>query len=561
MSEDLRILIRAGINVGKSIKEINESVKNLEKHPSLQKIKLKLDIDNKFTQSINKFIASVSKMKKIADEQSKAVIETQNVYRELDGTVKTVTETVLKNGEIVQKTKTVHDANKKAIQDETLAARKLTDEIEEMNTANLDSIKIDKNKSGRVTGYTIKETDGYETTTTRLQPDKETLVRQSVVENFKKQREDEIKLQEKYNKEEEKLQRDHFLALQQNKKKDIEFQQSIANKQAKINDLIRRFGADNETGEKLERSIEKLKSIKFIDTSDLNNVKNYKQSLADLDIELKNIIASANTSGSHIDKLNHGFSTAITKTLLWAGAMTSLYAPLHGLQAAIDTILTVNKQLVELKRVMDEGTNFDNLLQGSIDLANELGRSITEVNESLTGFARQGFNEQQILDLTKTATLAQNISDLKAGEAMDAITAAMVVFNIEADKSLGIVDAINNVDNNFAVTSQNLAVSLQKSASAAKTFGVSMEELIGDATTIMQIQRESGSVAGNSLKTIYSRLTTMQPAIDALSNIGINIHHSNGELKTATQILDEVAIAFKDVNEETKQNTAVALAG
>lgn len=53
----------------------------------------------------------------------------------------------------------------------------------------------------------------------------------------------------------------------------------------------------------------------------------------------------------------------------------------------------------------------------------------------------------------------------------------------------------------------------------------------------------------------------MQPAIDALSNIGINIHDSNGQLKTATQILDEVAVAFQHVNEETKQNTAVALAG
>lgn len=53
----------------------------------------------------------------------------------------------------------------------------------------------------------------------------------------------------------------------------------------------------------------------------------------------------------------------------------------------------------------------------------------------------------------------------------------------------------------------------------------------------------------------------MQPAIDALTNIGISIHDSNGELKTATTILDEVAIAFKNVNEETKQNTAVTLAG
>jgi len=242
-------------------------------------------------------------------------------------------------------------------------------------------------------------------------------------------------------------------------------------------------------------------------------------------------------------------------------ATTAFYAPLRGMQQAVQTILEVDKQITELKRVMDEDTNFDNLLSGSIELAKELGRSITEVNVALTGFARQGFSESEILALTESATLAQNISELSADEAMDALTAAMTVFNIEARDSISIVDMLNEVDNSFAVTTRDLAVGMQKSASAAKTFGVSIQELTGDLTGIMQQTRESGSVAGNSLKTIYSRLTTMQPAIDALGELGINIHESNGQLKTATQILDEVALAYENVNEETKQNTAVALAG
>lgn len=53
----------------------------------------------------------------------------------------------------------------------------------------------------------------------------------------------------------------------------------------------------------------------------------------------------------------------------------------------------------------------------------------------------------------------------------------------------------------------------------------------------------------------------MQPSIDALANIGVNIHDSNGELKTATEILDEVGERWNSLSEETKQNTAVTIAG
>lgn len=127
-------------------------------------------------------------------------------------------------------------------------------------------------------------------------------------------------------------------------------------------------------------------------------------------------------------------------------AATAFYAPLRGMALAVNTILEVDKQVTELKRVMDEDTNFEEMLEGSIKLSKELGRSLIETNEALTGFARQGFSDNQTIDLTKSAVVATNISDLKTEESMDAITAAMVVFNIEASKSISIIDKINEVN-------------------------------------------------------------------------------------------------------------------
>jgi len=51
-------------------------------------------------------------------------------------------------------------------------------------------------------------------------------------------------------------------------------------------------------------------------------------------------------------------------------------------------------------------------------------------------------------------------------------------------------------DQKFAVSSNNLALSLQGAASAASASRVTIDELIGDSTAIMQVTRESGSVVG-----------------------------------------------------------------
>ena len=52
--------------------------------------------------------------------------------------------------------------------------------------------------------------------------------------------------------------------------------------------------------------------------------------------------------------------------------------------------------------------------------------------------------------------------------------------------------------NNFAISSQNIVRSIQKSVGSAKTFGVELEELIGFTTAIGETTRESGNIIGNS---------------------------------------------------------------
>lgn len=120
---------------------------------------------------------------------------------------------------------------------------------------------------------------------------------------------------------------------------------------------------------------------------------------------------------------------------------------------------------------------------------------------------------------------------------------------------------LNEIDNNFAITTKDLSDGLRKSASTAKTFGVSMSDLVGYIAAIGSTTRESGSIIGNGLKTIMSRLTTMDDASSALKSVNISIKDMEGNVRPVSDILEELAGRWGGLTDEQRQNLGVTLAG
>ena len=98
--------------------------------------------------------------------------------------------------------------------------------------------------------------------------------------------------------------------------------------------------------------------------------------------------------------------------------------------------------------------------------------------------------------LTEYATLLGNISELSVEDSSGILTAGLKAFNMEAEHGIHIVNALNEVDNNYSITTKQLAESMQRSAGTASVYGISLERLIGYTTAVGQVTRESGSVIG-----------------------------------------------------------------
>lgn len=322
----------------------------------------------------------------------------------------------------------------------------------------------------------------------------------------------------------------------------------------KAQDLKTRYGnnIDDTAIRKYLESVNKLKTS----TPRLNS------EMARLNTELRQTAANARQAQAATGGLAGAFSNAISKFSIWMGASTLFFGTFSMIREITEDIFEIDKAMTELMRVMDAPPDtFNQMLQDSIRLSNELGNNLKDVMGAVNGFARQGFSQDEIMNLTRAATVASNVSELTAEEAMDDLTGAMTQFNIEAKDSLEVVDRLNEVDNNFAVTTKDLSVGLHKAGATARTFGVTIDEVLGNLTSIISTTRESGSVVGNSLKSIYSRVTTIKAASDVLADVGVSTEDMTGNVRNVTDILDDLAGKWNTISKSQQQNIAVTVAG
>jgi TP901 family phage tail tape measure protein len=134
-------------------------------------------------------------------------------------------------------------------------------------------------------------------------------------------------------------------------------------------------------------------------------------------------------------------------------------------------IIEIDKQMTSLRRVSNGEISQDHILKESIELSERLGNTINQINAGLENFAKQGFRGDGLIAMTEAATMFSNISDMTVDEASSGITSIINGFQMLPEEAQKAVDAINEVDNNYAISSQNIVQSMQKSVGAAQTFG------------------------------------------------------------------------------------------
>lgn len=259
---------------------------------------------------------------------------------------------------------------------------------------------------------------------------------------------------------------------------------------------------------------------------------------------------------------NKGFATSIERVVKWGAAATIVYGGISYIKDAINQMAGVEEKMASLRMVMNPiTTDFDALRKSAVGFAKEYGVGVEQVLSGMKIYAQQGLDQPEVVERTKTSTLASNVSTLEAKDATEALTSAMKVFGGETDNSIRYLDAWSAVESKAAVTAGDLADAIKKAAAAGKTAGFTFDQLNGIIASIGSVTRQTGKEVGTSLRFIFRRLAA-DAGPKALKNIaGISVISDTGELRAGYDVLDELAKKWKDLSQLEKLDISQAIGG
>ena len=180
--------------------------------------------------------------------------------------------------------------------------------------------------------------------------------------------------------------------------------------------------------------------------------------------------------------------------------------------------------------------------------------------EAATTFRKSGFNDQDAATLAKVAAQYQNVADtaVSAEDAASSIVSQIRAFGEDADFATHVIDAYNEVANNFSVGTNDLSQAMEIASAGMATYGNEFEQIIGLVTAGTEIMTGRSSQVARGLNTIASRIVKNQ---DALKAYGIQVEDVNGNLKSTYNVLAELKPTWDSMSEAERVALGDAIAG
>lgn len=181
----------------------------------------------------------------------------------------------------------------------------------------------------------------------------------------------------------------------------------------------------------------------------------------------------------------------------------------------------------------------------------------------------------------ESTQILMNVSEFTdVSQATDTLISAVQAFEYTAETSMNVVDLLNTIGNNYAISTADLAQSLTKSSASLVAAGGDLAEAAALTATANAIIQDADAV-GTALKTTSLRLrgtsvdvleeegidsdgaitskSKLQSKVKAIS--GVDILTETGEYKSTYQILSQIADVWEDISDIDQAALLEMLAG
>lgn len=200
------------------------------------------------------------------------------------------------------------------------------------------------------------------------------------------------------------------------------------------------------------------------------------------------------------------------------------------------------------------------LTASAYELATATGFTVTEIAAAQIELAKLGFSANDVLDSMAPVlkmVRAVGAESFRLGEASEATAAILKDFNLSAKDTARICDIMAYAANRSAVDIFDLAQSLKIAGPLAYQVGDDIESVTAQLMVLSNAGIK-GELAGTALRRVYQSIAEQSgPAANQLRELGISVTDSNGDLRSAIDVLSELSTVINRMRTGEKINFTV----
>ena len=295
--------------------------------------------------------------------------------------------------------------------------------------------------------------------------------------------------------------------------------------------------------------------------------------------QTRDALAQTNAQFIQMERVRTSFNAMKMAVVNFMGFRQVLNLVKRGVQEALAHIKELDSVMNKISIVTDMSTSD---LWGQVDayskLAQQYGVSIKGAYEVSQIYYQQGLETKDVMTLTNETLKLSKISGLDYATSTDYMTTAIRGFKMEMSDASTVVDVYSNLAANTAVSQEELAVAMSKTASSMEGVGATFEESSAMIATMVAVTRESATNIGSALKSIASRYgeLTKDPTklvdeegeamafnkVDAaLQSVGISMKTVDGQFRDFTDVIVELAERWNTLESTQQRYIATQFAG
>lgn len=315
----------------------------------------------------------------------------------------------------------------------------------------------------------------------------------------------------------------------------------------------------------ISQKYSKIKIDLDVNTNTLNQATN----------SLNNLRENIKGAGTAAESTSQSIGDIITKVTKFGATTLVINEFRKAIMDGYEAVKDLDASVTEYRKVSDlTDAQMKDFIVDARELGLTVARTADEMVEAATEFKKMGNDDSTSLILGQQAVMFQNIADeaISAGDSASFINSQMKAFNFTASETIHILDAVNEVANNFAVSSGDISTALPKVASTMALAGNSFEETIGLLTAGAEIIPNQASRIARGLRSITLNLQGLNEDGEAVAGmvasmeedfnkLGITLMDEQGQIKSTYEIFSELAEVFPRLDKNTQTYYASLIGG